>query len=134
MKKKAEGLLGFVALLFLVSGCAPLVAGGAAVGTAGAGTYYFARGAMQTDYKYPFEDVWGACEKTLANMRAVDVQPLKEIGRGTINAVINDEKVQFVLSYRERSLTTVTVRVGAFGDKIASQMLQDKIEDNISKR
>lgn len=134
MKKKAEGLLGFVALLFLVSGCAPLVVGGAAVGTAGAGTYYFARGTMQTDYKYPFEDVWGACEKTLAGMRAVDVQPLKEIGRGTINAVINDEKVQFVLSYRERSLTTVTVRVGAFGDKIASQMLQDKIEDNISKR
>jgi len=134
MKKKAEGLWGFVAVLFLLSGCAPLVVGGAAVGTAGAGTYYFARGTMQTDYKYPFEDVWGACEKTLASMRAVDVQPLKEIGRGTINAVINDEKVQFVLSYRERSLTTVTVRVGAFGDKIASQMLQDKIEDNISKR
>ncbi len=134
MKKKAEGLWGFVAVLFLLSGCAPLVVGGAAVGTAGAGTYYFARGTMQTDYKYPFEDVWEACEKTLASMRAVDVQPLKEIGRGTINAVINDEKVQFVLSYRERSLTTVTVRVGAFGDKIASQMLQDKIEDNISKR
>lgn len=132
MMKNAISLFGLAAVLFFTSGCVPVVVGGTAVGT-GTGAYYFARGAWQADYKYPYDKVWEACEKTLADMRAVDVQPLKEIGQGTIKAVINDEKVQITLFYKERNVTMVTVRVGVLGDKIASQMLQDKIDDNISK-
>lgn len=127
--KNTRWFFGLAAALFLVSGCVPL----AAMGTAGAGTYYFISGVLQADYKHSFDKVWEACEKTLADMRAVDVQPLKEIGKGTINAVVNDEKVNIAVSYKERNVTMVAVRVGVFGDRIASQMLHDKIDDNIAK-
>jgi hypothetical protein len=69
----------------------------------------------------------------MAGMRAASVQPFKEIGQGYISAVINDEKVRFDVLYKEKNLTTVAVRVGLFGNKTASRMLHDKIDDNIAK-
>lgn len=131
--KNVRWLWGIAAILYLASGCVPMVVGGAAVGT-GASTYYYARGGVwQGDYKYPYDKVWEACEKTLADMHAVDVQPLKAIAQGTIKAVINDEKVQVDVYYKERNMTVVAIRVGLLGNKIASQMLHDKVSDNIAK-
>ena len=120
------------AVVFLTAGCAPLVGIGAVAGTS-ASTYLYINGGLQSDYKHPYDVVWAACEKTLAEMRALSVQPYKEIGQGHISAVINDEKVRFDVKYKEKNVTTVTVRVGFFGNKTASQMLHDKIGDNISK-
>jgi hypothetical protein len=120
------------AVVFLTAGCAPLVGIGAVAGTS-AGTYLYINGGLQNDYKHSYDMVWAACEKAIAGMRALNVQPYKEIGQGNISAVINDEKVRFDVKYKERNVTTVTVRVGLFGNKIASQVLHDKIGDNISK-
>lgn len=122
----------YVAVVFLTMGCAA-VAGLGAVAGAGAGTYVYVNGGLQSDYRYSYDMVWAACEKTMAEMRALSVQPLKEIGQGQIAAVINDEKVRFDVKYKERNVTTVTIRVGLFGDKTASQVLHDKISDNITK-
>jgi len=133
MKKKNSVLmLCSAAVVFLMTGCAALVGIGAVAGT-GTGTYLYVNGGLQSDYKYPYDTVWAACEKTMADMRARDVQPLKEIGQGQISAVINDEKVRFDLHYKEKNVTIVTVRVGFFGNKTSSQLLHDKIGDNISK-
>ena len=66
-------------------------------------------------------------------MHALNVLPTKEIGKGTISSVINDVNVRLDVKYKGKNLTTVTVRVGLFGDNIASQLLQDKIGDNLSK-
>lgn len=122
----------YAAVVFLTAGCAPLVGIGAVAGT-GASTYLYINGGLQHDYRYSYDMVWAACEKTMAGMRALNVQPYKEIGQGHISAVINDEKVRFDVQYKERNVTTITVRVGFFGNKIASQLLHDKIGDNISK-
>jgi hypothetical protein len=120
------------AIVFLTSGCAPLVVGGAAVGT-GTGTYFYVSGEMQCDYPYPFDKVWAACEKTIADMRAFNVEPRKEIGKGTISSVIRDKKVRFVITYKAKNVTTVSIRVGIFGDKTACQLLHDNIAENISR-
>lgn len=119
------------AIVLLSSGCAAVVGIGAIAGSAG--TYLYIDGALQHDYKYSYDSVWTACEKTMADMHAQNVQPFKEIGLGHISAVINDEKVRFDVRYKEKNVTTVAVRVGLFGNKTASQMLHDKIGDNISK-
>jgi hypothetical protein len=66
-------------------------------------------------------------------MRGVDVQPVKEIGRGTISTVIDDEKVQFSIKYKAKNVTTVAVRVGLLGDKLSSQLIHDRIGDNLTK-
>jgi hypothetical protein len=119
--------------IFFTSGCPAVVVGGAAVG-AGSGTYFYINGELKTDYYYSFEKVWSACEKTVADMRGLDVEPLKEIGSGKITAMIENEKVQITANYKAKNVTTVSVRVGIIGDKLASQLLHDKIADNLMRK
>ncbi len=118
---------------FLISGCAPLVVGGAVV-SATSGTYYYVNGELKTDYYYPFDTVWSACEKTIADMRGVDVDPIKEIGTGTISAMIESEKVNFAIHYKAKNVTSVAIRVGLVGNKLSSQLLHDKISENLAKK
>lgn len=119
--------------ILLTSGCAAALVVGAA-GGAGSGTYFYINGDMKTDYYHSFDAVWSACEKTIADMRGVEVQPEKEIGQGKITAVINDERVQFAVTYKAKNVTTVSVRVGIIGNKLSSQLIHDKIGDNLSKK
>jgi DNA-binding ferritin-like protein (Dps family) len=98
------------------------------------GTYVWLNGEMKTDYYFPFDTVWAAVEKTVADMKATDVMPEKEIAQGKITALINDEKVTFSLKYKSKNQTTVSVRVGAIGNKLSSQLIHDKIADNLRRK
>ena len=119
---------------FIISACGPevLVIGGI-VGS-GAGTYYFINGELVTDYSVPIDKVWSACEKTIADMRGKEVEPKREIGTGTIKAVINDESVKFSVNYKSKDMTTVGIRVCIFGNKLSAQLLHDKVSENIAKK
>ena len=126
-------LVLLIMVIFFTSGCAVAVVGSAAVG-AGSGTYFYVNGELKTDYYYSFDKVWSACEKTVADMRGLDVEPVKEIGSGKITAMIENEKVQITANYKAKNVTTVSVRVGVMGDKLASQLLHDKIADNLTRK
>lgn len=127
-KKRFQFFVLSLLIPFLFSGCVPLVVGGAAAG-AGAGTYFYINGELKTDYHASLDEVWKACEKTIASLRGVDVVPEKEIARGTITAYINDEKVKFDITYKSRNVTTVAIRVGLVGNRLSSQLLHDRIAD-----
>ena len=133
MIRRKNCLALLMIVMFFTSGCAAAVVVGAA-GGAGSGTYFYINGELKTDYYYSFEKVWSACEKTVADMRGLDVEPLKEIGSGKITALIENEKVQITANYKAKNVTTVSVRVGVMGDKLASQLLHDKIADNLTKK
>jgi hypothetical protein len=132
MKKSSVCLLMAAAGLFLLSGCAALVVGGAAAG-AGAGTYLYANGELTADYRDSFEKVWEACVRTVAAMKGTAVAPSKDISKGTIEAVIDGEKCRFSISYKAKDVTSVAIRVGLVGNKIASQRLHDKVGENLVK-
>jgi hypothetical protein len=132
--RNAKGWIVFLVIgAFLTSGCAAALVGGAALG-AGSGTYFFINGEMKTDYYHSFDTVWNACQKTVADMRGLDVLPEKEIGKGKISAMIDDEKVQISINYKAKNVTTVSIRVGLIGNKLSSQLIHDKIADNLVKR
>ena len=133
MKIEKKWLLSLAALAFLLSGCPAALLGGAAIG-AGSGTYFFINGELKTDYYQSFDDVWKASEKTVAEMRGVDVIPAKEIGNGKITATINGEKVDISVSYKAKDVTSVAVRVGLVGNKLSSQLIHDKVGDNLSRK
>jgi len=133
MNGTRKWLLSLVALAFALSGCTAALLGGAAVG-AGSGTYFYINGELKTDYYRSFDDVWTACEKTVADMRGVDVAPEKEIGKGKIAALINGEKVTISVSYKAKNVTSVSIRVGLIGNKLSSQLIHDKIGDNLSRK
>ena len=126
-------ILSFFTLL-LFSGCAGFLIGGAAVGAGTAGTYYYINGDLKTDYQASFDDVWAACEKTVADMHGIEVVPNREIAQGTINTLINDEKVRLDIMYKSKNITTVAVRVGLIGNKLSSQLLHDKIANYLVKK
>ena len=67
-------------------------------------------------------------------MRGLDVVPEKEIGKGKISAVINDEKVKISVDYKAKDVTTVSIRVGLIGNKLSSQLIHDKVRDNLMKK
>jgi len=132
MMKLKQGWILLLFGLFLVSGCAAVAVGGAAlVGAGGAYSYY--NGIMKADYHSSFEKTWTACERTVADMRGTDVEPYREISKGTISAVIEGKKVFFSVDYKTKDVTTVAIRVGHLGDRLASQRLHDKVGDNITK-
>jgi hypothetical protein len=124
-------LLPFLAI-FLFPGCALLVVGGAAVG-ASTGTFFYVNGELKTDYYATFDKVWGACERTVADMRGIEVAPARELAQGTITTLINDEKVYFDVKYKSKNFTTVSIRVGLMGNKLSSQLLHDRIAENLAK-
>ncbi|MCL2669508.1 MAG: DUF3568 domain-containing protein [Syntrophaceae bacterium] len=130
MEQKKIRILGMFIGVLLLSGCTAALIGGAAV-SAGSGTYFYINGDLRTDYYHSFDAVWSACEKTIADMRGVDVQPAKEIGNGKITAMIDDEKVQMTVTYRAKNVTSVAIRVGLIGNRLASQLIHDKIADNL---
>jgi len=132
MKRNNIWLLIPLFTLFLFSSCAALVVGGAAVG-ASTGTYFYVTGELKTDYYASFDKVWSACEKTVAYMRGIEVAPAKEIAQGKISTVINNEKVNFDIKYKSKDFTTVSIRVGLIGNKLSSQLLHDKIAENLAK-
>ncbi|MEW6332719.1 MAG: DUF3568 family protein [Thermodesulfobacteriota bacterium] len=123
----------FIVGAFMISGCAAAWVGGSAL-VAGSGTYLYLGGDMKTDYYHSFDTTWTACQKTVADMRGVNVQPYKEIGNGRITAVINDEKVRIDVTYKAKNLTTVTIRVGLLGNELSSQMIHDRIGDNLGRK
>jgi hypothetical protein len=131
MKRNNIWLLIPLFTIFLFSGCTALVVGGAAIG-ASTGTYFYVKGELKTDYSASFDKVWSACEKTIADMRGTEVAPAKEIAQGKISTVINNEKVNLDIKYKSKDLTTVSIRVGLIGNKLSSQLLHDKIAENLA--
>lgn len=131
MVKRISWLLLVMCSCF-ISGCVVLGAGVAAVG-AGSGAYFYINGEGTTDYYYPFDRVWTACEKTVADMRGSNVEKSRGISKGTITATINDEKVQFTVTYKDKKVTTVAIRVGTIGNELSSKLLNDKINDNLKQ-
>ena len=132
-KKRTAVALILLVCCFSLYGCPVLVVGGAAV-AGGTGTYYYVEGEMRTDYYFPVATVWSAVEKTIADMKGHDVEPDKQTDGGKITAVINDEKVQFRIMYKDKDLTTLGVRVGLMGNETASKVLQDRVADNLPKK
>lgn len=134
MLKRKMRLWLLVMGFFLISACGPeiLILGGI-VGS-GAGTYYFINGELVTDYSAPFDNVWSACEKTVADMRGKDVRPKRELATGSIQAAINDENVKITLTYKNKNMTSVGIRVGYVGNKLSSQLLHDRVYENIFKK
>jgi hypothetical protein len=132
-KKRMAVALILLVCCFSLYGCPVLVVGGAAV-AGGTGTYYYVEGEMRTDYYFPVSAVWSAVEKTIADTKGRDVEPDKQTDGGKITAVINDEKVQFRIKYKDKDLTTLGVRVGLMGNETASKVLQDRVADNLPKK
>ena len=126
-----------VTLLFLVflllTGCDAAINMNGKIASINSGKFLYQNGNLVSDYKANIDMVWQACEKSVAELKATDIQKERKISTGMIKAVIQDEKVVIKVEYIDRDLTSVSVFVGMVGNNMASRLIHDKIIGNLGK-
>jgi len=124
--------LSILILLFLV-GCNAAINMNGKVAGMSSGRFIYQDGDLSSNYQADIDSVWAACEKTLTGLKATNIQKERKIASGTIQAVIQDEKVTIKVEYLERDLTSVSVFVGVVGNNIASRLIHEKIIGNLAR-
>jgi hypothetical protein len=128
--KKIALLVGLLSLTTL-TGCA-IVAGDTVMGYE-SGKFVYHDGSLQSNYKYSIDQVWDAANRAMKDLKASDIQLDKKIEKGTIDAVVDEEKVKITMVYLTRTETSVSVRVGTAGSNVAARYIHDKIDSNLKK-
>ena len=127
----------FLRVILLVTALLPIAAcdtalsvGSRTIGVR-SGEFIYTDGYLRTTYNFPLEKVWAACDKTLTELKAVDVEREKAIATGKFTAFIQDDKVRINVSYVERDITSVAIMVGPSGNNVASKLIYDRIENRL---
>lgn len=128
MKMKHLTYLWVIQALLFVTACDTAVTVGSRTIGIRSGEFVYMDGYLRATYNFPMERVWEACEKTLTDLKATDVERIKKIGTGNFTAMILDDKVRISIEYVEKNLTAVSIMVGASGNNLASQLIHDRIE------
>jgi hypothetical protein len=97
------------------------------------GEFIYTDGYLRTTYAFPIEKVWAACEKTLTDLKATDVEREKSIATGKFIALILDDKVRISVEYMERNMTAVSIMVGPSGNSLASKLIHERIANQLTK-
>jgi hypothetical protein len=127
MKRMLMGAIFLIPALLLMAGCDTALTVGAKTIGIRSGEFIYTDGYLRATYIFPLEKVWEACEKTLADMKATDVERIRKIAQRSFSAMIQDEKVRILVDYVEKDMTAVSIMVGMSGNNLASQLLHDRI-------
>jgi len=127
MKRLLWGVIFLISALPLIMGCDTALTVGAKTIGIRSGEFIYTDGYLRTTYLFPLEKVWTACERTMADMKATDVERVRKIAQRSITAMIHDEKVRISVDYEDKDMTTVSIMVGVSGNNLASQLLHDRI-------
>jgi len=131
MKRPVLGIFFLVTVLLLVAACdTALTVGTRTIGIR-SGEFIFTDGYLRATYLFPFETVRDACEKTLADLKASDVERVKKISTANFTAMILDDKVRISVEYVEKGMTAVSIMVGLSGNNLASQLIHDRIANRL---
>ncbi len=127
MKRMFLRLSLLLPALLMITACdTALTTGRKTIGVR-SGEFIYTEGYLQTAYTFPFEKVWAACDKTLADLKASNVERIKKIATGSLTALIQDDKIRITVDYLEKGLTAVSVMAGPSGSTLASQLIHDRI-------
>lgn len=127
MKKMLLRFILLVPALLVIAACdTSLTVGRKTIGIR-SGEFLYTDGYLRATYTFPFEKVWSACDKTLTDLKATDIERNKKIATGTLSALIQDDKVRISVEYVEKELTSVSVMAGPSGSTLASQLIHDRI-------
>ena len=113
-------------ILISQAGC--LVVG--AVG-AGAGTVIYTRGDLETKSSKPVAEVYTVVEKTCRDLKFEIYKQEQKAFTGLIVANSDFGKVAFTMKSKSPTETELSIRVGTFGDKGASELILARLKPNL---
>jgi len=120
-------------ILLLLAGCNAVVNMNGKVAGISSGRFVYQDGDLTSNYKAGIDLVWKACEKSVIELKAADIQKERKISSGIIKSVIQDEKVTIKVEYVDKDSTSVSVFVGVAGNNMASRLIHDKIIGNLAE-
>ena len=113
-------------MLWLQSGCVDLVAVGA-----GAGTMAYIGGDLEVESTKPVDQVMAAIEQTCTELNFnIDKKETKSF-TGTVVADGDFGRVVFKAKARNPEKTELSIRVGPFGDRGASELIYEKLKPKL---
>ncbi|MEI7637208.1 MAG: DUF3568 family protein [Syntrophus sp. (in: bacteria)] len=131
--KKAIVIITLIFIIGLLAGCeGGVVVGGKSMGVQD-GQFVRSSGYMIGTYPYPFDAVCQGIDDTLKDMKAVTTEKQIKIGKASIIATLQGEKVTFEVEFKEKSKTDVSILVGMGGSNIASQLIHDRLRQTLTK-
>jgi hypothetical protein len=130
MKNKFLSLIFLLPLLLI--GCNAAINLQGKVAGISSGSFFYQDGNLVSEYKADIDLVWKACEKSIIDLKAKDIQKKRKISTGVIKAVIQEEKAIIKVEYLGRNLTSVSVFVGTIGNTMASRLIHEKIIGNLA--
>ena len=126
-------LYSLFSILLLLTGCGGAININNKVVSVSSGQFVYQDGNLISNYKADVNSVWAACEKTIIELKAKEIQKERKISTGKIKAIIQEEKVIIYVEYMARDFTAVSVFVGVAGNNMASRFIHDKIADYLNK-
>ncbi len=121
--------LAATGLLLTQTGCAVLLVG-AAVGL-GAGTVAYTKGDLETLEPVSYESAWTAVEETAKEMGLPIIKRDKKTLEGTLLAKSHFGEVAFTVINRGEKLSSISIRVGTFGDEAFSRQIYEKLKGKL---
>jgi hypothetical protein len=114
-------------IAMLVQGCMLV-----AVGAGAAGTVAYIKGDLEAVEAVSLNDTYRATEKAVEEMKLLVISKRKD----SLGAVFKlrdtaDKKITIKLTPSNESTTKISIRVGTFGNEAKSQMIYEKIKENI---
>ena len=125
--KRLKKLTILISAIFFLYGCGAvaLVGVGAGVGIA---SYKYIDGRLTREYPLAYDRAWDATNKALENLEISTSSSMNEGGKGTIEAVTKDgKKVQVSLKDKGLGVTSITITVGVFGNRLEAQKIHEEI-------
>lgn len=120
-----------LSLLLFLTACGALIVFGAGT-AAGIAGYKWYEGSLTVIYEAAYIKAWDASLKALEKMESKIKSQKHDLTEGTIKAELQDKKsVTISLSYKSAQQTEVVIRVGFFGDKNASDVVQENIRKEL---
>ena len=114
----------------VLQGCMLLAVGAGAA--AGAGTMAYIEGEFQTAYASSLDRTWNASLEAVKDLNFRIIATQKKETEGNIEAKkIGGKKVRIALSIAGPETTFVKIRVGVFGNEVASRALRDRIASRL---
>lgn len=120
--------VGVVVLLgsLLTTGCPILIFGAGAA--AGVGIFKYVKGESRRDYSVPYERAWQASQDSLKELEMPVFSTTKDKLKGILKARRADgKKIEVRVRSVNETTTRVTIRIGQFGDKEASERVHQVI-------
>ena len=128
IKKTAIVLLATVTLTgaLMTSGCLLAAAG------AGAGGVFYAKGDLETRLSATPSQIAAATEKAFKELQITKTSiASSKLDAAILGRTATDKKVTVNSKAESDKLSTISIRVGTFGDKDLSQLIFDKIKKNL---